>query len=182
MRGQSFLTSPEGRTIFVDEVRMGFQADSQPAIGFGRKRKLLSLYMQGRSFLPVLRGRTPSDWKQETYYRDWMHMSHFAIPAHYGIRTRSHKLIYYYGEPLGQKDTELVRSWVKGSPRVEPTEPEWELFDLDRDPREMHNRASDPEYAPLFAGLKKRLLEKKKAVGDTDDRYPELMAQRERYW
>jgi len=139
-------------------------------------------YMQGRSFLPILRGRTPSDWKQETYYRYWMHMSHFAIPAHYGIRTRSHKLIYYYGEPLGKKDTEFIRSWIKGSPRIEPTEPEWELFDLDRDPREMVNRASDPEYAPLFARLKKRLLEKKKAVADTDDRYPQLMAQRERYW
>jgi len=139
-------------------------------------------YMQGRSFLPILRGRIPSDWKQETYYRYWMHMSHFAIPAHYGIRTGSHKLIYYYGEPLGQKDTEFVRSWVKGSPRIEPTEPEWELFDLDKDPREMRNRALDPEYAAVFADLKRRLLEKKKSVGDTDERFPELMAQREKYW
>ncbi|MBM3295901.1 MAG: DUF4976 domain-containing protein, partial [Candidatus Aminicenantes bacterium] len=139
-------------------------------------------YMQGRSFLPVLRGRTPADWRRETYYRYWMHMSHFAIPAHYGIRTGSHKLIYYYGESLGQKDTEFVRSWVKGSPRIEPTEPEWELFDLERDPREMHNRARDPEYAAVFADLKRRLLEKKKAVGDTDERFPELLAQREKYW
>ena len=139
-------------------------------------------YMQGRSFRQVLRGRTPSDWRRETYYRYWMHMSHFAIPAHYGIRTKTHKLIYYYGLPLDQKDTKFIRSWVKGSPRIEPTEPEWELFDLVRDPREMHNRASDAEYAAVFAELKQRLLEKKKAVGDTDEQYPELIAQREKYW
>lgn len=139
-------------------------------------------YMQGRSFRPILRGRTPSDWRRETYYRYWMHMSHFAIPAHYGIRTQNYKLIYYYGEPLGQQDTEFVRSWVEGSPRIEPTEPEWELFDLEKDPHEMHNRASDPEYAAIFADLKQRLLEKKKAVGDTDERFPELMVQREKYW
>jgi arylsulfatase A-like enzyme len=139
-------------------------------------------YMQGRSFLPILRGRTPEDWRRETYYRYWMHMSHFAIPAHYGIRTKKYKLIYYYGEPLGQADTKFVRRWVEGSPRIEPTEPEWELFDLEKDPREMHNRASDPEYAAVFSKLKQQLLEKKKAVGDTDDRFPELMAQREIYW
>jgi len=139
-------------------------------------------YMQGRSFRPVLRGRKLPDWRREAYYRYWMHMSHFAIPAHYGIRTQSHKLIYYYGEPLGQEDTEFVRRWIEGSPRIEPTEPEWELFDLKRDPQEMHNRASDPEYAAVFADLKRRLLEKKKAVGDTDERFTELMAQREKYW
>lgn len=139
-------------------------------------------YMQGRNFLPVLRDRTPSDWRQEVYYRYWMHMSHFAIPAHYGIRTKSHKLIYYYGEPLGQPDTEFIRSWIKGSPRIKPTEPEWELFDLEKDSREMHNRVSDPEYAIVFANLKRRLLEKKEAIGDTDERFPELMAQREKYW
>lgn len=139
-------------------------------------------YMQGKSFLSVLRGRTPPDWRQEVYYRYWMHMSHFAIPAHYGIRTKSHKLIYYYGEPLGQADTEFIRSWVKGSPRVEPTEPEWELFDLEKDPLEMHNRVSDSEYDAVFANLKRKLLEKKEAIGDTDERFPELMAQREKYW
>jgi len=135
-------------------------------------------YMQGRSFLPILRGRTPRDWRQEVYYRYWMHMSHFAIPAHYGIRTKRYKLIYYYGEPLGQPGTEFIRSGIKGF----PTEPEWELFDLEKDPREMHNRASDPEYATVFAALKQRLIEKKKAIGDTDERYPELMAQRKKYW
>lgn len=51
-------------------------------------------YMQGRSFRHVCQGRTPQDWKKATYYRYYMHMSHFAIPAHYGIRTKRYKLIY----------------------------------------------------------------------------------------
>jgi hypothetical protein len=42
-RWQLLLTSFEGRTIFVDEVRMGLQADSERVPGSGRKRKLLSM-------------------------------------------------------------------------------------------------------------------------------------------
>jgi hypothetical protein len=37
---QPLLTSFEGRNIFVGEVRMGFQADSERGLGPGRKRKL----------------------------------------------------------------------------------------------------------------------------------------------
>ena len=57
------------------------------------------------------------------YYRYWMHLAHFNIPAHYGIRTESHKLIYYYGEALDSADA-----------IDELTAPEWELFDLEKDP------------------------------------------------
>lgn len=139
-------------------------------------------FMQGQSFRSICLGKIPEDWKQATYYRYWMHMSHFAIPAHYGIRTQRYKLIYYYGEPLGMEDTEYVRRWVEGSPKIEPTEPEWELFDLEKDPHEMNNVFNDPSYADVVADLKKLLLERKKAVGDTDDAYPELMEQRKKYW
>jgi arylsulfatase A-like enzyme len=139
-------------------------------------------FMQGESFRSLLRGDVAKGWKETTYYRYWMHMSHFAIPAHYGIRTKRFKLIYYYGEPLGMEDTQYVRRWKEGSPRIEPTEPEWELFDLERDPHEMNNVYADPEYAEELLRLKEMLLEKKKAVGDEDDRYPVLMAQRQKNW
>ncbi len=139
-------------------------------------------FKQGRSFRAICRGEKPSGWKQVTYYRYWMHMSHFAIPAHYGIRTKRYKLIYYYGEPLGMPDTEYVRSWVEGSPKIEPTEPEWELFDLEKDPHEMKNVYNDPAYAGVVSSLKKLLLERKKAIGDTDASYPRLIEQRKKYW
>ena len=36
------------------------------------------------------------------YYRYWMHAAHHNVCAHYGIRTLRYKLIYYYGDALGQ--------------------------------------------------------------------------------
>ncbi len=58
-------------------------------------------HVQGRSFAPILNGQTPDDWPMSMYYRYWMHRdgSH-NCRAHYGIRTRTHKLICYYNDPL----------------------------------------------------------------------------------
>ncbi len=36
------------------------------------------------------------------YYRYWMHKAHHNVYAHYGVRTRRYKLIYYYSDALGQ--------------------------------------------------------------------------------
>ena len=57
--------------------------------------------MQGRSFRPILEGHTPRDWRQSMYYRYWMHLADHGVPAHYGVRTKQWKLIYYYGKALG---------------------------------------------------------------------------------
>jgi arylsulfatase A-like enzyme len=112
--------------------------------------------MQGRSFRGNLEGRTPKNWRQSMYYRYWMHNdgSH-AVPAHYGVRTKQHKLIYYYGKPLDMKGA-----------REPATEPEWELFDLAKDPREMKNVYSDPAYKRVVDELKTELDRVQKQVGD----------------
>jgi len=120
--------------------------------------------MQGRSFLPILQGKpTPDDWPTGTYYRYWMHMAHHDNPAHFGIRTMEHKLIFFYGLPLDAKGA------VK-----QPTPPHWELYDLREDPREMQNVYDDPAYADTVKRLKAELIRLKRRVGDTDDQYPEL--------
>ena len=113
--------------------------------------------MQGRSFLPLLLGRTPADWRQGMYYRYWMHGdgSH-NVYAHYGIRTRRHKLIYYYADGLGQPGT-----------GTETHPPEWELFDLEKDPRELNNVYDDPAYAGVAAELTRELHRLQAEVGDT---------------
>ena len=56
--------------------------------------------MQGHSFKRVLEtGEEPEGWQQSTYYRYWMHMAHaHANPAHFGIRTKKYKLIFFYGK------------------------------------------------------------------------------------
>ena len=101
---------------------------------------------QGRSFRPLLEGQTPADWPQSLYYRYWMNRAHHNVAAHAGIRTLTHKLVYYSHDGLGQPGTEEEFPW--GAPIV-GREPEWELFDLEKDPREMNNVADDPAYAAI---------------------------------
>ncbi len=103
--------------------------------------------MQGRSALPVLQGKTPKDWRKSMYYRYWMHLGGgHTVTAHYGVRTERYKLIYYYGQALGSKGA------VDQS-----TPPEWELFDLQKDPREMKSIYGDPAYAKVEKELKAEL-------------------------
>jgi arylsulfatase A-like enzyme len=120
--------------------------------------------MQGRSARPVLEGRPPADWPTATYYRYWMHMAHHDNPAHYGIRTKEHKLIFFYGLPLDASGAQ------KGA-----TTPGWELYDLRNDPQETRNLYNDPAQAGTVRRLKAELLRLKQQTGDTDDKYPELL-------
>ena len=57
-------------------------------------------YMQGESFGDGLRNPDQEGGRDEIYYRYWLHMAHHFVPAHYGIRTRDHKLAFFYGLPL----------------------------------------------------------------------------------
>ncbi|MDH7570791.1 MAG: DUF4976 domain-containing protein, partial [Armatimonadota bacterium] len=111
---------------------------------------------QGSSFRPLLCGDTPAGWQRSMYYRYWMHRAHHNVFAHYGVRTERYKLIYYYGEALGQPGAV-----------DEPTPPEWELFDLEKDPRELKSVYYDPAYAGVVADLKAELARLREKVGDT---------------
>jgi len=112
--------------------------------------------MQGRSFRPLLAGHTPKDWRKAMYYRYWMHLADHGIPAHYGIRTTRYKLIYYYGKPLGS---------AGALPKETP--PEWELFDLEKDPHEMNSLYGDPKYAKIRKQLTDELYRLQKECGDS---------------
>ncbi|MEP7363235.1 MAG: sulfatase [Acidobacteriota bacterium] len=115
-------------------------------------------WMQGRSFAQNLGGKTPPDWRQSMYYRYWMHLGGgHTVTAHYGVRTRTHKLIYYYGKALG-----------KNGAVDKPTPPEWEMFDIEKDPREMRNVYDDPAYASMRETLKKELYRLKDYYQDTE--------------
>jgi len=124
--------------------------------------------MQGRSFSDNLRGRTPADWRDSMYYRYWQHGSR---PAHYGIRTKRYKLIFFYGLPLGMKGAEK-----------KPTKVGWELYDLKRDPFELNNIYHHPAYRKVRTKLKAMLKNKKAELGDTDNKYPEMVELVKKYW
>nr|WP_309099004.1 sulfatase [Fredinandcohnia onubensis] len=113
-------------------------------------------HMQGRSLRPVLEGKRPEDWQTSMYYRYWEHLSvEHKVGAHYGMRTHKYKLIYYYGEALGNADA-----------IDEQRTPEWELFNLEKDPYEMNNVYHDPNYAETIQLLKKELYRLKAEVRD----------------
>ena len=114
-------------------------------------------HVQGRSFADVLRGQTPEDWPTSMYYRYWMHNDDaHGVPAHYGVRTKTHKLICYYNDPLGQPGA---------NGPVDPME--WELFDLVADPMEVDNLWGRPGSEAITAELHAELTRLQVAVGDT---------------
>ena len=98
--------------------------------------------MQGVSARSVFRGDPPADWQQSLYYRYWNNGGH-GVMGHYGVRTRTHKLIYYC-DPLPEDEKQGGRFAV---------EPYWELYDLVADPRELRNVYDDPAYADVQAEL-----------------------------
>jgi arylsulfatase A-like enzyme len=100
--------------------------------------------MQGRSLLPVLRGRTPADWRSSMYYRYYHDPGDHNTRAHYGVRTRTHKLIYF---------------WKKD---------QWELFDLVNDPYEIHNLYGQFGQEVLTETLKAELTRRKREARDDD--------------
>ncbi len=96
--------------------------------------------MHGRSLEPLLRGETTTDWRSAIYYhyqqRDSGRTSHTVAP-HYGVRTERYKLVHVYGHGDGPAS--------------------WELYDLQEDPEELHNRAADPALAGVAEQLRDRL-------------------------
>ena len=102
--------------------------------------------MQGRSLRGVWEGHKPKDWRQSMYYRYYHDPGDHNTRAHYGVRTATHKLIYF---------------WKKD---------QWECYDLVADPAEMHNIYNDPKQQKLVASLKQELYRLKKELKD-DDRF-----------
>lgn len=112
--------------------------------------------MQGHSLRSLFRNETPEGWRTSMYYRYWMHLDeHHHVYSHYGIRTHDYKLIYYYAEALG----------TAGS-ADESRPPEWELFDLRKDPYEMKNVYADLAYSDVISQLKRELAELQRKVLD----------------
>ena len=113
-------------------------------------------YMQGRSFRPLWQKNFSEEWPDLVYHRYWMHrdLYHNAY-AHYGIRNKKYKLIYWYNEGLGSTGSQ---------PGGET--PEWELFDCENDPKELFNLANKSEYQETLKQLIEILDSKMAEIGD----------------
>ncbi len=104
--------------------------------------------MQGRSFRANLRGRSPGDWRESMYYHYWTQQE--LRPAHYGVRTKQHKLIHFYGNA------------ASGGEKPDA----WELYDLAKDPRETANVYGDPAYADVVEQLEREVKRLRSGLSD----------------
>ena len=143
--------------------------------------------MQGHSFKHILEtGKEPQKWQQSTYYRYWMHMAHaHANPAHFGIRTKQYKLIFFYGKYWVDTDNPKA-TWNKESwgNKFEMTTPAaWEFYDLSKDPQEMNNAYKDPAYQTIITNLKQQLKAKRKELKEEDGtKYPHIQKVIDAHW
>ena len=103
--------------------------------------------IQGSSMKTLLAsgGKAPDDWRDAVYYHYYEYPSWHSVKRHYGIRTSRYKLIHFYNDV-----------------------DEWELYDLNTDPNEMHNVYNDANYSSVKAELHLRLSKLQQEVGDTD--------------
>ena len=108
--------------------------------------------VHGVNLMPLLAGGgiTPPNWRDTLYYR-YIDGGH-GVAQHSAIRTNEFKLLYF------------------DHPRNEAEEQSrWELFSLKKDPQEMTNLASDPEYASMLVTLKDRFWKTRAFYDDTDE-------------
>ena len=163
---QGFFLGDHGmfdkRFMYEESLRMPFLVRWPAVIKAGTRAKAMGLNldfaetfldaaglrapneMQGRSLVPLMRGRTPANWRTSMYYRYYHDPGDHNTRAHYGVRTATHKLIYF---------------WKKD---------QWELFDLVNDPLEMNNIYGQPGQEQLTATLKVELARLKREVRDDD--------------
>ncbi len=120
-------------------------------------------HMRGHSMRKMLNETDTNAINDLIYYRYWVHLTHHDNPAHYGIRTKKYKLIFFYGLALDA-----------GS-GTEPSTPGWELYDLEKDPFETKDVYFDPAYRKIVLELTAKLDTVKIEIGDTDEKYPEIL-------
>src|SRR5205085_9369306 len=107
--------------------------------------------VQGRSLVPVLKGQTPADWRKSFYYHYYEYPGPHSVARHYGVVTDRYKLVHFY----------------------EPAFDYWELFDLQKDPKEMKSVYGKPEYAPVQKELETELARPRKELKVPDPDPPE---------
>jgi arylsulfatase A-like enzyme len=109
--------------------------------------------MQGRSLVPLLRGQTPSDWRKGFYYHYYEHPGPHNVARHYGVVTERHKLVHFY----------------------EPAFNYWELFDLEKDPKELKSVYGTAEYAAVQKKLEGELARLRRELKVPEPDPPETM-------
>jgi arylsulfatase A-like enzyme len=99
--------------------------------------------IQGRSLVPLLKGRAPDDWRKSFYYEYYEYPEPHHVRPHHGVVTDRYKLVRFDFPDMDS----------------------WELFDRQADPRELRDVSNDPEYAKVLADLKRELARLRSDLG-----------------
>ena len=100
--------------------------------------------IQGVSLLPLLKGKHPKNWRKSLYYHYYEYPAEHSVKRHYGVRTADGwKLIHFY------RDID-----------------EWELYNLNTDPQELHNLYGQPGTEKVTQRLMKELVKLQQQYDD----------------
>ncbi len=92
-------------------------------------------FMQGINLLPYVSGKEKTIPRKDLYYHFYEDNADHTVQKHLGVRGERYKLMYFY------------------------TLNEWELYDLQTDPRELKNLATSPRHKAIFQQMKDTLLQ-----------------------
>jgi arylsulfatase A-like enzyme len=102
--------------------------------------------IQGESLVPLLQGDPELPQRDALYYHYYEYPNEHMVKRHYGIRTDRYKLIHFYYDI-----------------------DDWEFYDLQNDPQELHNLMDDPRHQSTIDSLKRELENLKKFYRDDSD-------------
>lgn len=91
--------------------------------------------IHGESMKEIFKGKKVKDWRNSLYYHYYEHPGEHFVARHYGIKMDNYKLIHFYYDI-----------------------DEWELFNLNDDPKELNNIYGKPGTEEITAKLKKEML------------------------
>ncbi len=134
---------PARVTPRVDESHMVLNVDVAPTL-LELTGVPVPKAMQGRSFAPLLLGRSVP-WREDFLNEFFEYPAEHCARKHRGIRTRRWKLIHLYEQPE-----------------------QWELYDLANDPDETRNLAGERRYAGTVRELRERMAQLRRELGDAD--------------
>lgn len=112
--------------------------------------------MQGKSFAGLLDGtENDEDFRDAVYYHYYDYPAFHMVKKMYGVRTNRYKLIHVYDDI-----------------------DEWELYDLQTDPKELTNLIDDKNYEDIEAKLRTRLAELQQQYKVTEKEFEKAPKQR----